>query len=138
MKKKWIFAILIVLLLSLLIIFKPWGSKPFKDLSANEIISVSVELMPPNKMLDLNESDITELVEILRTVVIYNKVAKISLAGQSVIYTITKSDGTILKILPMGDLMQIGFDVTNGTRFKAKYESSEELNSFANRLLADK
>ncbi|WP_313129604.1 hypothetical protein [Anaerocolumna sp.] len=82
MKKKWIIAIIIVLTLSLLLVSKPWRSKPFKDLSPKEISSVSVELMPPHKTIELYESQINELTEILRAVVIYKRVIKEPLAGE--------------------------------------------------------
>lgn len=131
MKKKVVVLSIIILTAILLMIFKPWGSKPFKELSIREIISVSVELTPGAKTIILNESQINELVESLQTVVIYNSIFKEFLVGQHVCYIITKTDGTVLEVLPMGDLLQIGLD---GTRYKTKYEPSEELNALANQI----
>ena len=75
MKKKTIIigSIAIIVVIILLMIIQPWGKKPFKDLSVNDITSVSVELVPPQKSFDLTDDNIAELAEILNSVVIYNK-----------------------------------------------------------------
>lgn len=132
----------IVLLISVIVstliatlIIKPFGIKPYEDLEVKDISSVSVELMPPHKTIELNEEQIKELVEVLQTVVIYNKVTKEFLAGQHVNFIITKNDGTILEVLPMGSLMQLSSD---GTRYKTKYEPSNELNKLANEIEQNK
>ncbi len=108
---------------------RPWGTKPFKDLTESDITSVSLELIPPGKTLDLTSAQTTDLVTRLQSIVIYNKEPLEPLAGQAVIFTITNTDGTTVIIEPMGGFMQI-----DGVRYKTKYEPSENLNRFANEL----
>ncbi len=131
--KKIIIGGLVAVAVICLLVLKPWGTKPFKDLSANEISTVSVELLPPNETLDLTQNQINDLVSILQTAVLYNKAPLEPLAGQAVIYQITQTDGTAIKIEPMGSLIQI-----DGVRYKTKYEPSEELNRFANNIANSK
>ncbi|MEG2608977.1 MAG: hypothetical protein RR964_09950 [Lachnospiraceae bacterium] len=128
--KKWVIISLVILVCALLLVFKPWDSKPYRDLIVNDIKSVSVEVIPPNKIVELTDAQINELIEILRTVVIYNKGTIEPLAGQHIGYTITKTDDTIIEVNPMGNLINI-----DGVRYNAKYEPSEHLNSFANRII---
>ena len=131
MKKKILGCSIVIIALITIIAIKPWGTKPYEDLSVEDISAVSVELMPPHKTIELSENQIQELVDVLQTVVIYNKVIKEPLAGQHLNFIITKDDGSILEVLPMGSLMQLS---SNGTRYKAKYEPSEELNRLANEI----
>lgn len=91
MKKKVLIiaSILTVVVVSLLCI-QPWGKKPFKTLSINDMASVSVKLLPPQKSFDLTDDEISELTQILSLVVIYNKDNSYTeYTGQAVIYTIT-------------------------------------------------
>lgn len=65
-----------------------------------EVASVIVELYPPNTKAELDSQEIEDLVEILHKVVIYkedNSYAEY--AGQGVSYEITKTDGTITRII---------------------------------------
>ena len=134
MKKKiLIIGSIVVVLIALLLVVKPWGNKLFKNLSEDKISSVSVELLPPNKTIDLTQNQIINLVNTLQTVVIYNEVPIEPLAGQAVIYRITKVDGTVMKVEPFGRLIQI-----DGVRYKTKYEPSEDLNRMANEIVSGK
>lgn len=118
-----------VVIALILLMSSPWGRQPFKALSAADISSVSLELIPPGKTFDLTPGQITDLATRLQSAVIYNQEPLEPLAGQAVIFTITNTDGTTVKIEPMGSLMQI-----DGVRYKTKYEPSEELNRFANEI----
>ena len=131
--KKLIIGSLVAVTVACLLVLNPWGNKPFKDLSANEIAAVSIELMPPNKTFELTPNQINDLASVLQTAVLYNKAPLEPLAGQSVIYQIEKTDGTTIKVEPMGDLIQI-----DGVRYKTKYEPSEELNRLANDIANSK
>ena len=68
---------------------------PYKDLSANEILSATVKILPNKVRGDLNEDDIKDLVAIMRTIETYNRDdSHNSYGGQAVIFTITMMDGT--------------------------------------------
>lgn len=121
----------IIVAVILLLIIQPWGKKPFKDLSVNNIASVSVELLPPQKSFDLSGDDIAELTEILNSVVIYNKDSShTQYAGQAIIYTITKTDGTILTVNAYNPFL-----IIDSVGYRTKYEPCEELNALGNKIL---
>ena len=120
-------------------------SKPFKDLQASEIISVSVTLTPPDTtILIYDESNArndaqmkdqinarNELVECLKKIVIYNKDNSYrDYVGQYATFTLTMADGTQKRVMAYNP-----FFVINGVGYKTKYEPCEALNSYANRLL---
>lgn len=130
MKKKRIILSTIILVVILFLIFKPWGNKPFKDLSVGKITDVSVELLPPDESFDLSNDEIIELTDILNSVVVYNKDSSHDqYAGQAVIYTITKMDGTTLTVNAYNPFL-----IIDGVGYKTKYEPCEELNALGNRI----
>jgi hypothetical protein len=68
---------------------------PYKDLSANEILSATVEILPEKVRGDLSDDAIEDLVAILRTIETNNRDdSHNSYGGQAVIFTITMMDGT--------------------------------------------
>lgn len=132
MKKKSLIcaSVLTILIVVLLLIVQPWTKKPFKNLSTGEILSASVELLPPQKSFDLSDDDIAELTEILNSVVVYNKDNSYTqYSGQAVIYTITKTDGTVLTINAYNPFL-----IIDGVGYKTKYEPCEELNALGNKI----
>lgn len=120
-----------MLLIGIILIGKNFiGSKPFKNLTVNEIKCVTVKLMPLNTETSLEEHEIEDLVDILHEVVIYNEDSSFGeYSGQSVIYTITKTDDTEIVINAYNP-----FIVINDNGYKTKYEPCEQLNSFGNKL----
>ena len=136
MKKKQLIigSVVIIVAAILLLTTQPWGKKPFKDLSVNQITSVSVELLPPQKCFDLSGDDISELTEILNSVVIYNKDSSYAqYDGQAVIYTITKTDGTTLTVNAYNPFL-----IIDSVGYKTKYEPCQELNALGNKILNNK
>lgn len=128
MKKKWIILSTIILVVILFLIFKPWGNKPLKDLSVSEITDVSVQLLPPDESFDLSNDEIIELTDILNSVVAYNKDSSHDqYAGQAVIYTISKTDGTTLTVNAYNPFL-----IIDGVGYKTKYGPCEELNALGN------
>ena len=125
-------AILVLCLLSMtIVLFTACGStakNPYKDLSAEDISSATVELRPPHVTVDLSEEEIQELVAVLQTVETYEKDNSYSdYAGQGVIYTLTKTDGSTEKIMAYNPFL-----VINDVGYKTKYEPCEELNALGN------
>ena len=107
------------------------GKRPFQDLDASEITSAIVRLVPPDKTIQI--TDISELAEYLRDVVVYNKDNSYTkYSGQGVIFTLTMSDGTQTKVMAYNPFL-----VLDGVGYKTEYDSCQALNSYANRLLEE-
>ena len=95
-----------------------------------EISGISVKLSPPDVTFELTDSEIEEVVEILHTIIIYNEDNSYrNYAGQGVIITITKTDGTQMKTTAFNP-----FFIIDDVGYKTKYEPCEKLNSWANEL----
>lgn len=73
MKKKTfiILSAIIIVLAGIFFAILLSGTKPFRNLSVSEISNVTVELLSPGMTLELNNSEIAELVKILHTVKVY-------------------------------------------------------------------
>ncbi|WP_277935519.1 hypothetical protein [Parablautia muri] len=107
------------------------GKKPYKNLSASQILSATVRLTPPDKTIQIAE--IKELAAYLEDVVIYKKDNSYTeYAGQGVTFTLTMSNGTQTQIMAYNPFL-----VIDGIGYKTKYEPCEALNNYANRLLND-
>lgn len=105
------------------------GKRPYKNLNAAQIMSAEVWLSPPGKTVEIE--DIPELVEYLNDVVIYNQDNSYTeYNGQGVIFTLTMTDGTKIKIMAYNPFL-----VINDVGYKTKYEPCEALNRYANELL---
>lgn len=132
MKKKALsLFILAVITIAGFIIGKSFGgAKPFHGLSVSEISSISVKLSPPDVTFELTANDIEEVVDILHTIVVYSKDNSYrNYAGQAVVLTITKTDGTHVTATAFNP-----FFIIDGIGYKTKYEPCEKLNSWANKL----
>lgn len=107
------------------------GKRPFKDLKGTDIVSASVELMPPDVELEI--SDREKLAELLRQVVIYRRDDSYKdYDGQAAVFTLIMEDGTAVEITDYTP-----FVIIDGVGYKAKYEPCEALNSYANALLGE-
>ena len=64
MKRKILTIAAIILAVALIMTIGTWviGRKPFKDLKADEIRSVTIHLWPPNESMELTDAEIEELV----------------------------------------------------------------------------
>ncbi|MCI8755064.1 MAG: hypothetical protein HFG18_00540 [Oscillospiraceae bacterium] len=134
MKKKFlIVSLLIIIILAAVFLITPvFGSKPFQNLSLSEISKVSVELVPPDVTLDLNAGQIEKLVPILQQVVIYKQDHSYAEScGQAVIFTITKTDGSLSTVQAYNPFL-----VIDGVGYKTKYEPCEALNQLGNQILS--
>ena len=105
------------------------GERPYKDLKASDVASVSVTLSPPNKTIQID--DIEKMVSLLRDIVIYEEDNSYSeYMGQGVLFTITMLDGSKQELQAYNP-----FFVINGTGYKTKYKPCEKLTNYANELL---
>lgn len=105
------------------------GRKPYKDLDATQIASVTVHLIPPDATVQIVE--IEEFVDYLKDVVIYNEDNSYTeYCGQAVTFTLTMTDGTQTSIMAYNPFL-----VIDGVGYKTEYEPCEKLNNYANKLL---
>lgn len=133
MKKKVLAAALCALILAGGVLAKLYliGTKPLRGLAVNEVTSATVELYPPDATLELTQEEIEELVPILNRVVSYRRDDTYRESdGQAVIFTLTKSDGTLLRVQAYNL-----FIVIDGEGYRTKYGPCEELNQLRNDLL---
>ena len=105
------------------------GRKPYKNLDSSKVVSAMVQLIPPDKTIQITE--MTELVNLLKDVVIYKEDNSYTeYCGQGVIFTLTMADGTQTSIMAYNPFL-----VIDGVGYKTKYEPCEALNQYANMLL---
>lgn len=105
------------------------GRKPYKNLDTSQIVSAVVRLTPPGETIQITE--MTELVNLLKDVVIYNEDNSYTeYCGQGVIFTLTMANGTQTSIMAYNPFL-----VIDGVGYKTKYEPCEALNQYANMLL---
>ncbi len=125
------FSIPLFILAALLLILRPWGTRPFANLSPEEIVSAEFFLVPPDITIHLTDrEDIEELCEILKGLVVYREDdSGREYAGQLVQATITLQDGIIHTVGAYGSFLFL-----DGKCHRTKYEPSERMNSFGNRL----
>ena len=130
MKRKTIIISLICILSAVIIVMVTAvfrGRKPYKNLDSSQIVSATVRLTPPDKTIQITE--VTELVNLLKDVVIYNEDNSYTgYSGQGV--TVTMADGTQTSIMAYNPFL-----VIDGVGYKTKYEPCEALNHYANILL---
>ncbi len=100
------------------------GTKPFEELSADDIVSVSVNCTPPGVTVETDDEDkIEELVNLLSEQVIYEEDEK-EYAGQSVIFTIYKADGTETKVNAYNPQL-----IIDGVKYTTKSDPCNELSA---------
>ena len=132
MRKKTITISLICILAAVVIMIvfaAAGGRKPYKNLDAAQVISAAVQLSPPDTTIQITE--IKELVDLLKDVVIYNKDNSYTeYDGQGVTFTLVMADGTQTSIMAYAPFL-----VIDGVGYKTKYEPCEALNQYANMLL---
>ena len=135
MKKKIFIAALCILVLVSAVLAKKFliGTKPLKDLRFDQVAAATVELYPPDAALILTEEDIRRLVPMLNQVVTYQRDDSYGeYCGQAVIFTLTKTDGTQLRVQAYNP-----FIVIDGVGYRTKYGPCETLNQLGNNILRE-
>lgn len=122
--------ILLVAITMIIFVFVS-GRKPYKDLETAQIVSATVQLSPPGKIIQITETK--ELVDLLKDIVVYNKDNSYTdYSGQGITFTLVMIDGTQTNIMECNPFL-----VIDGVGYKTKYEPCEALNHYANRLLEE-
>ena len=122
----------IILAVALIMTIGTWviGRKPFKNLNADEIRSVTIHLWPPNESMELTDAEIKELVGLLQQVEIHHPTwMHHASGGQSNVMTITFQDGSVKEVNQFGSIL-----IIDGLGYRAEYEPNEAINQFANKL----
>ncbi len=93
MKRKWLYGIAgLALILCAVALPLLLPSRPFRSLTAGELRSASVELLPPGQVLEI--ADTEELARLLQEVVVYRQDDSYdSYSAQAVIFTLQLTDG---------------------------------------------
>lgn len=136
MKKKVLITALCALLLAGGVLAKLYliGEKPLRNLDSAEVTAATVELYPPDATLELTQEEINELVPILNRVVSYQRDdSYVDYCGQAVIYTLTRTDGTQLRVQAYNPFL-----VVDGVGYRTKYGPCEELNQLGNDILRER
>ena len=132
-KRTIIISLICILLVAITMIIFAFvsGRKPYKDLETAQIVSATVQLSPPGKIIQITETK--ELVDLLKDIVVYNKDNSYTdYSGQGITFTLVMIDGTQTNIMEYNPFLVI--DVVG---YKTKYEPCEALNHYANRLLEE-
>jgi len=131
-KKLPIIAVLILILIAGVLWYFLQSDKPFDTMSANEIAQVTVYAIPPDEEATLTEAEIASFIPLLQNLKVANpKASTAGLGGQTVKFTVLKTDGSTIEISNIGNVKII----IDGKNYKADYESAEALNNFANKVL---
>lgn len=134
MMSRKLIIVICILILGILtgMLFSTLGRKPFAELSANEIVSVELFIIPPDeKVILTDKEDINELTNILKEVTIYREDdSGREYEGQLVQVTIELKNGETHTIGAYGSFLFL-----NGKCYRTKYEPSQKLNAFGNGIL---
>lgn len=111
------------------------GKRPFSGLNHEQVQSISLFAIPPGVTVEIEDRDqIKEIVEILNTVIVYQKDnSSREYAGQLVRYTLLFTDGTVLEVGAYNPFLFI-----NKKSYRTKYEPCEKLNAYGNALINER
>ncbi|WP_317854859.1 hypothetical protein [Chakrabartyella piscis] len=129
-KKKMIATIAILFAIVLILIVKPWTSKPYEDTTVEDIVSVTVKLNSGTSSVDLEEHQIVGLLDLLQQLPLYHRMMPVPSSGGISGYSIIMVDKTEIDIVPAGEWISI-----NGIRYKTEYDLSEQIDQFAHNIL---
>lgn len=135
MKKKWALFFLILVLsagAAGAVVFRfAAGSQPFRSLAAENIAAAQVAVLPPDKSAQLDREGIERLAGILRACTVYGRDDSYrQYAGQAVIFTIRKTDGSTLTVQAYNPFL-----VIDGEGYRTKYEPCQALNALGNECI---
>ncbi|MBC2722872.1 hypothetical protein [Desulfosporosinus sp.] len=124
--------IFLIMIFAYLIYGNGIGKWPFKDLTRNDIVDVSLFVDPPRKTAEIeDEFQIQVLVDALNSVVIYKEDDRGKEGNRQLVqFRLTMNDGSIVKVEPAGTFMLI-----NEKCYKTEMGPCLELYTLGNRLI---
>lgn len=132
MKKKSVSSVFLLLLLLVCVVTgtSGMGKKPFQDMTADEIQTVSVLLTPPGTHIELDREEIEQMVGLLHNIIIYQRnFLGNDYNGQYIRFDIEKTNGTKLSIGILNPVLCM-----DDIYYRVESASCEALSQFANRL----
>ena len=108
------------------------GTKPLKDLSMDDVESISMSMYLSSVTIELDEDEMERVVELLREIAVYEEDETYGeYNGMPITFWLKASDGSVRNI-------NIGapFVVIDGVGYRAKYDSCEALDQYANSLMS--
>lgn len=130
-KKLLIVAVIILAIASGWLLF---SARPFETINVDDIEEIKVYAIPPDEEVVLSEGEVESVVPLLQNLKTSKpgyKIFAIGMGGQTVRFTVQKSDGSTTEISNVGNVLII----IDGKSYQADYESAEALNEFANKVL---
>ncbi len=123
----------VVVLAGVLIVPMLVGSRPFKNLRAEEVASIELTVRPPDVTRQITEQEqVQEIVGALRQVVIYEKSDEWrEYNGQYAAFALIMKSGERTEVAAYNP-----FVILDGQGYRTKYEPCEELNRLANASLS--
>lgn len=109
------------------------GTKPFENLKREEIVQIEVTVWPGEYTTMLTEEQMTQLVELFKNLVIYNKTEPLELFGGGERMNIIMKDGTVKVIDNF-----INYLVIDNIWYEGEEESSESLSEFLWKCIQEK
>lgn len=104
------------------------GTRQMMYLSARDIARIEVSITPPGTTLTATGDDAAEAVKVLNRTVCYLPQTE-EVAGQAVVLTIHKHDGTTMTVTSCGDYLAI-----DGKGYHARLSDGEKLSDWAQAL----
>ena len=112
-----------------------YSDKPFETMRIDEIDVIKVYATHPDKEVVLNAAEMEHAVSLLQDLKIskpgYTLFPPFGCGGQTVRYTVQKTDGSTVVISNFGNIL-ITIDNIN---YQADYESAQPISKFANAVL---
>lgn len=108
--------------------------RPLAAMDADEIREIRVYAMHPGEEVILNEEETARAVSLLRDLKVSRPgyiLLPLGWGGQTVSYTVQKTDGSSVVISNFGNI-RITVD---GVRYRADYETANAISKFANHVL---
>ena len=133
-KKLLIVAVLILAVTSGILGYLLYSARPFETINVDEIEQIKVYAIPPDEEVVLSEAEVESVVPLLKNLKISKpgyKIFAMGLGGQTVRFTVQKTDGSSIEVSNVGNVLIM----VDGRSYQADYESAEAINKFANKVL---
>lgn len=125
------FILVVIIIIVMICVKSILEKKPFKNIRKADIKRIEIKVSSPNRVLEISDKNIDELINILNNTTIYfEDYSYMKYIGQIVKYNITtKNDGRI-------DIRIYGtYIIINKVSYIARDKDCKKLNEFANRLI---
>ncbi len=103
---------------------------PFQNLKVEDVTKVELQVTPPDKSMTLTGKDLEECIKALQEIELVEKVSSETLVGRGVNCSITKKDGSTIKLTHFDS-----YTVIDDVWYTAKGDGDDALCTLADRLM---